>query len=232
MQRFTGIDPLAETYSFQSPYNYAINNPTTFIDYLGLGPIYGPDGTLIGYEVEEGQGPTQIAQDLNENYGCEMTCEITYTDIVQDNSDAFPNGFNDDGTVKDRSDDAFKSGNIEPGQELVINGGIEGGENGPEVAKNLESIASAEKSIDSLNGIIDDSKATIKDVLNSPMYQPTPGDDGTMMGPLRTIKMRPFEKKIKRDKKLIQGQKRKIDSLKNVNKKLKPAKNDLRPVKG
>ena len=80
--RFTTVDPLAESYSFQSPYVYSINNPIAFIDFLGLGPIYGPDGKLIGYEVEAGQGPTQIAEDLNTFHDCELTCEVTFTDIV------------------------------------------------------------------------------------------------------------------------------------------------------
>ncbi len=35
--RFTTIDPWAETYSYQSPYLYAGNNPIRYTDYLGLG---------------------------------------------------------------------------------------------------------------------------------------------------------------------------------------------------
>jgi RHS repeat-associated protein len=34
--RFTGIDPMAESFSFQTPYAYAANNPISKIDVLGL----------------------------------------------------------------------------------------------------------------------------------------------------------------------------------------------------
>ena len=36
--RFHTVDPLAEVYSFQSPFAYAANNPIYYNDYLGMGP--------------------------------------------------------------------------------------------------------------------------------------------------------------------------------------------------
>ena len=46
--RFHTLDPLAEKYSFQSPYAYAINNPIRYIDSLGMEPEDPPNllGTL------------------------------------------------------------------------------------------------------------------------------------------------------------------------------------------
>lgn len=35
---FLGVDPLAEEYSFQAPYAYAVNNPLKYIDWMGMGP--------------------------------------------------------------------------------------------------------------------------------------------------------------------------------------------------
>jgi RHS repeat-associated protein len=37
--RFTGVDPLAEKYPWQSTYVYAAGNPIRYIDWMGLGPL-------------------------------------------------------------------------------------------------------------------------------------------------------------------------------------------------
>jgi RHS repeat-associated protein len=42
LERFTSVDPMAEKYSFQSPYCYAANNPIMYVDVNGQGPGIGP----------------------------------------------------------------------------------------------------------------------------------------------------------------------------------------------
>jgi hypothetical protein len=118
---------LAEDYAPWSPYNYVLGNPINFTDPDGRsvdGPIYGANGQLVGYYVEPGQGPTQIAKDLNENYGCQLSCEVSYTDVVQSNVGDFENVVNEDGSIQDKNSDDYRSGNIEPGDVLLIGEGI------------------------------------------------------------------------------------------------------------
>ena len=56
MGRFTSVDPLAEKYSFQSPYAYATNNPVLFRDILGLGVETIFKDKVSGDEVEVEDG--------------------------------------------------------------------------------------------------------------------------------------------------------------------------------
>ena len=80
--RFHTIDPLAEDYSFQSPFVYAANNPILFIDYMGLGPddpekvgvlkVNRTARIVAGTPATGGIGPSfsitsTAALDLNEN---------------------------------------------------------------------------------------------------------------------------------------------------------------------
>ena len=121
--RFLSVDPLQQEFASQSPYNFVLNRPTSLVDPDGRAPqypIYGSDGRLIGYVVEPGQGPTQIAADLNTYFGCELTCDVNYQDIVRDNSEIFSNVFDSKGNPLGKYNEAYKSGNINPGDILLI----------------------------------------------------------------------------------------------------------------
>ncbi|QMU63346.1 MAG: hypothetical protein GKR88_02995 [Flavobacteriaceae bacterium] len=57
--RFVTIDPLAEDYSYQSTYVYAINNPIRFIDKLGMGPEWIDNGGGT-YTAEDGDSASTL----------------------------------------------------------------------------------------------------------------------------------------------------------------------------
>ena len=87
-------------------------------------PIFGADGRIIGYVVEQGQGPTQIAEDLNQNYSEYLRGIIQYTDIVYGNLNSFDNVMKGDGKAYDKFNIDFKQGNINPGDILLISDGF------------------------------------------------------------------------------------------------------------
>ena len=145
--RFLSLDPLAADFASWSPYNYVLGNPVILVDPDGQapeGPIYGEYGKLIGYIVEAGQGPTQIAQDLNQNYRCELSCDAEFTQIVYDNSTQFQNVFDGKGNIEDKYNGNYKFGNIKAGDVLLITNGKT-----TEAEKITERIESKSKAVDS-----------------------------------------------------------------------------------
>ena len=69
--------------------------------YGKLQAVFSADGKLIGYSVQKGQGPTQIAKDLNENHANKINGKVEYTDIVYGNLSKFENVVPGDGKVFD-----------------------------------------------------------------------------------------------------------------------------------
>lgn len=60
--RFMGVDLLSEKFTFQAPYNYAINNPIKYIDFLGMGPLtdfYNLNGKHVKH-IEDGKDDKKL----------------------------------------------------------------------------------------------------------------------------------------------------------------------------
>lgn len=90
------MDPLAEEYSFQTPYAYVANNPIKFIDWMGMGPdewVKGKNGKIywnkkaVSYETTEdgetflGSNFSTISSDgLQTNYNSDGTFDHYSTD--------------------------------------------------------------------------------------------------------------------------------------------------------
>ena len=92
--KFLSVDPLAPEYPWFSPYHFAGNMPISARDLDGLEPLV-QNGKLVGYRVMAGQGPTQIAEDINdpktqEKYGYCLIHPMDWRLIVWGNESRFP----------------------------------------------------------------------------------------------------------------------------------------------
>jgi len=93
--RWMSVDPKTNKYPWVSSFVLNLNSPFMFVDITGEEPIV-VNGVLVGYRVEAGQGPSQIAADLNNpesqrKYGYVLACKVTFLDIVNSNQDRFTN---------------------------------------------------------------------------------------------------------------------------------------------
>ncbi len=135
--RFHTVDPLAENYSFQSPFVYAANNPIRFIDFMGMsaGDYYDQKGNYLGtdgvddqknYVVTDRKEAKKIkkADKKGGNYTASVDSKVELPEygVRSDMGDAVDrsgsNSFHEEGgVIANMSDGSKKVVNAKPGAD-------------------------------------------------------------------------------------------------------------------
>lgn len=230
--RWLSPDPLAAEFPEWSPYNFVLNNPIRYIDPDGMAPEdpIVKNGKLVGYRVEAGQGPTQIASDLNSietqlayGYILENT-QASYLDIVDSN----PGKFEQVGDVNDVNDSGFKALDVNLGDEISLSTLIsreEGiGQRKTEISMNDKSITKIDKTVDSLEGV-KDGQVRSYNLSRDHGLQNDKSDPGTGLGIVRGLILDRKDKEIKQTQNNINRLNSTKDSLNKANEKLRQGSN-------
>jgi RHS repeat-associated protein len=119
--RFFAVDPLAWKYSYNSPYAFSENRVIDGYELEGLEVVVDNNGKPTGdYKVQEGEGPTQMQESIN-NWAKENGyIEISWQDIVSCNYGTY---IDKNGNVKDytdKNDEGFTKSNINTGDLLKV----------------------------------------------------------------------------------------------------------------
>lgn len=123
--RFVTIDPLAEDYSFQTPYAYAINDPVRYIDKFGMGP---DDLILTGKAEDIAKAVENINSGLGGDYASvDSNGKVTLnvTDEQAENFTEEQKGFFNE-ISKPINSDQDTTIKIVSGDEEIIGGGYKG----------------------------------------------------------------------------------------------------------
>ncbi|NOQ76106.1 MAG: hypothetical protein GQ574_29150 [Crocinitomix sp.] len=96
--RFFAVDPLAAKYPYYSQYAFSGNRVIDAREFEGLEPVV-ENGQLVGYDVQDGDGPSQVAEFLNDpenqaihEYSLPANYVVHWTDIVSANKEVYING--------------------------------------------------------------------------------------------------------------------------------------------
>ena len=126
--RFFAMDPLAADYPYLSTYSFSGNRVIDALELEGKEPIV-MNGELVGYEVQPGQGPSQIAADINNSetqkeYGYSQLKPVTWSRVVDWNFNAFKrkgDWSENPSAIFDKNAKEFTRLNLNPGDILFIN---------------------------------------------------------------------------------------------------------------
>ncbi|MCH2199566.1 MAG: hypothetical protein MK081_12365 [Flavobacteriales bacterium] len=120
--RFFAVDPLAAKYPYYSQYAFSGNRVIDAEELEGLEPRV--KNGILYYRVKDGQGPTQIANDINdpetqEKYGYRLPRQISWKHIVIMNFSTFKTKSHVS-NLSDKFDQNWNKMNVNPGDILYV----------------------------------------------------------------------------------------------------------------